>query len=1047
MANVPYIAAGQDYSHEKWNTLWTEFDRKLGLLLDGKSPYFVDSGTTLEGLVGNVFYFRGAHAAGPNLQTGVYPAYHSFTPYDHSVYTAAAAALVETLRDEALQIMETGRAENVLSRSLEAHKRIVESGPDGPRRYWLWPTDSTVPEKRYRYGVAELVCDGLGDVFEIPAAWDKYNFFRIHNVSETDLTVRFRGTDEAGAEVTRAEVMVAKRGCLCVRRDSVNDGYDAALRYFWTVKTNDPRFLAQVDLNQAFTTEPEASKEIYASQRANNVANPALLFRWIQTYERRAPTTFGEILWYRDPHAVYDLGTYNQTLADANDPNAIVGNLIHHKGKFRVRRSDNTSAEIQFDGYETLRAKLLEAGLDLVESATNVAISAPPGPVLQELLAYGTNLLQGAGSEGQYAPATVVSLDDDYALDARWPDDAFQAAHDPPQLFSLASASETVEGVTYIDDSGVEQLGGVRTLYGVGTRPIFTAPPAMRIWRDTIGSVVSLRNFYNAVDLSTGHRYTPQPDGTVIDEQLTNLPVYTSFEEAHFVTTIFGPELHYKMRVRLEARIDGFLMAEVLEDGLTEIVAEAGGTYAIQKKVIAWPPVGWPTPDAPGFFTPRLTRRYSQRPVIDPNYARHPDIINEEVGIDGADFDLEPVGESYEASEITALCPATLERSSGNGRGNFGVWKNPDELGIEMGAHSSREFHMPRVFMLSEIYNTMAAWVNALKKAKPVTFENSRFYFGPQRTFGLSQFASPRDLYCWIDGPGFMAPDGTMLAGTFREEAVFTEPAKEAQVTFEPGSAVGTVEIFDLETEQQPVFVGQVVGLTSGWYLSIATVQAYAESLGFKFKLELATTPIGTKQFDLEGITAVESREGIPGGAVFDFGLHGNVVFHSEDLNPTTQDLKWKTDFTDTISSGSLAGNKLYGGGQVEGNNWWRVAFDVNEMVRNYAVGDLISPVIFHPRNVLVQNYVSAGMQVETVALLTPERTFRHIGEDHSGASWEGFINAHENLSRALPLGGDANSGPGPARLHQCVNGDTLVKATDPQNAVALRILNTVSLA
>lgn len=1023
MATVPYIAAGDDISNDRWDVLWAELDRKMGLLLDGKSPFVqFDAGNAVgffrgTGLLGNVFYFLGPAARG------------GFGPdYDHAQFTAAAAALVEGERNDTWLVMRTNAAAVQLIGSLEAHKRTIEVDGEA-RTFWLWPENSTVPEKRYRYAVAELVFDGGLQGFDMPAAWDKYNFFRIHNLSaDVALTVRFMKADGSVAFQT----VVGRYGCKCVRRDPGQGSaaeaanYDASLSYFWTLRSGDPRWLQQL----GGELPPGAGKEGYISMAANNVANPSLLFRWIQYYEQASPNTFGEVRWFRDPHAVYNLGTYHGKLGDAANPQTIVGDLLHHKGTMRLATTNHSVAErdIEFEGYGTLRAKLLEAGLDLVESATNVAISCPVGPAFTYLIALGTNLLQGshllgAGNTGPFAATTAAPLAVDFELDARYPDTLEAAFHSRPLEggggFRIVTPAILALDVDWQANDGsfpagftaralVTKLEYTLTGEGGDESPV---PPAMRIWRDQLRDVCTLRNFVSE----------------------THLPLtYCALERGRFVTTIFGPELHYDLKVLLAGRCsDANLRDGVLNDPLTTF---AGG-YATQKRVIKWPAVGWATPENPGFFTPRLTRRYSQRPDVDIQYWRHPDIINEEAGPDGADFDLESVGESYEASDVSALCPAFQERA-GISRDNFGVWTNPDAL-----REASRSFPfqvapfdrwMPRVFLLEEIYNTMAAWVNGLLKAKPITFENSRFYIAPSPPPLGDTY--PIDLYLAM-------PDRhPTLNSAFAGEPSFTGRNRGYTALFEPDSTSGQVTTWEDHGRIAAVIVAPgVAPLRSGWYLKIRTVQSYAEGKGFKFKFEMVSRPIG---FDLMEATmgAATLKEGSPIGALFNGQINTYALLHSEADN-----LQWKAPApSGTMKSDAKAGNKIYDGQVFPDGNAYKQEVTVDQKVADSFVGQTIAAPVWGPKRILVDNYVSDGLTVETIAIMTPEQTFRHVGSDYSGEDWANFIGAANYKAAVLPM--ETQGEAGPATIRQCGFDQTVVGVPHSAAEIVVRFMTVVHL-
>lgn len=1029
--NVGYLNAGASLSAANWNPLWTEFDRKVGLLMDGKSMAVISDVSNgaffIPGLSGKVFFFLGASA-----RAGFGPR------YDHSVFTAAAASLPLGDRDDGRHIVGTlgheSSAESpfwnaagiawpfsgapLLVHSLEAHTRIVTvDGHDAP--YFLQEGLSTVPEKKYRYAVAELVFEGWGDSVDIPAAWNKYNFFRIHNLSMTSaLRVKFAGSGGPGG--ADFEVTIPALGCRCVRRDSVTSGYDATLRYFWIFKSGDPRFLQQLDELVGI------GKEVYATMPANNVANPAVLFRWIDYFER--DTSFSGVHWFRDPHAVYDLGTYSGKFGDAAQPGTIVGDLIHHKGAMTAKGA--TAADdrtIDFDGYASLGAKVAAAGLILTESAANVSISAPGGSGFQLLRAQGVNLLIGA--QGQ--AVTFRSLAGPVVIDARWP----SAALGQPFLkeFKIVTAID-IGGVATWNDPVLDAGGNWGSEEGGSARCVVTAlnlvltgatAPAMKIWKDTVGQVCTLRNFVSVEDLPL---------------------TYCAFQNVRMALTIFGPELHYELVVSLSgspvAIESSGLFAEVIADPMTRFE----GSYAIQKRVLQWPAVGWGTLQHPGFFTPRLPRKYSLRPYTVQLWTRHPDIVDEEGAINGSDFDLESIGESYLDSDITALCAATLERPGGqfNGTDNFGVWTNPDDLFAPRA--NAIKIYMPRVYELVEIFNTMAAWVNGLKKAKPITFANSRNYIAPNdQGVGFTDLV-PNDLYAAVAAVHPIVPTSHSGLGGLRA------PVHSVPVSFAAGAANGSVgaESVGGYADAQVVGIG-AGGFDTKLYLSIANVWDYAESIGFKFIYEMVCRPLGTV-FVQSSATGEATRDWTtptpPDAQDFpEFVLPAFYVFCSE-----ADALNWRSHGgVNKLKSDAQPGNKVYGGDASphEGRNpevAFRVGLDVNPLVAKNLINSTISAYVTGSKRADVSNVVSAGITVETVAILTPRETFRHTTTDYSGESMTNFRKFWFFGAGVLPLGVEGAGGG--ARVVPCVSPTNITRlaAAAPEEELVVRFCNVVLL-
>lgn len=214
----------------------------------------------------------------------------------------------------------------------------VEAGTSEP--YWLMSArpgatpgaELFTVQCPLRYQQAELVFDDGRMVVTIPANYDRFNFFRLHNLQPFAITVEF--SDSTG--VVAHQISVPALGSKCLRRDvdtSGNTVYTRGFDHFQRFISGDPRYY---------------SKEL--PDGMNNIVNPSLAMIWVQTL---VANKFAELdtrqFW--DASAIYCDGNYPQPgsvdwtkwingragmgsgyfepVADGT----MIGDLLHHKGK------------------------------------------------------------------------------------------------------------------------------------------------------------------------------------------------------------------------------------------------------------------------------------------------------------------------------------------------------------------------------------------------------------------------------------------------------------------------------------------------------------------------------------------------------------------------------------------------------------------------------------------------------------------------------------------------------------------------------------------
>lgn len=485
MAVVSYIYRDRPTAAQM-NALWGEFDRKLTKILSGKT-FLLSRQRQFNGvLMGKIFYFTPAPAAtvyggrapgftqgdpsgvviGPDGQP--IPSPLTTIPYDHQVFVNAVAAVAADIAanpshatwDHASRIvtvppipasayaytnpaygslpMEWPSAQHAVGlceHSLAAHY-LLHQGPGDtePRKYYL-QEQGAVPEKRYRFALAELVVEGQSTL-NIPDEWDKYNCFRIHNCNHTPLTVSFG---------SHYSITLSPYGCATVRRDSVSENYRKGFTYFFKFEKGDPRF-ARFDATQLDVPNYPNKARIGGSSmmrvsnscQANNLTNPLCLYDWIGymaiTEDWLALYTLrgfeggtarwgvldlggtGDLrfAWFaRDPSVVFDAHPANaKHFGDPNDPATLLADLIYHPGKIIVARTSRTDvdpetghyrvtfSEINFRGFATIVEDFAAGGVT-VYTETNTAFPSygqlcfkNAQPDICELVPVSTNLFK-----------------------------------------------------------------------------------------------------------------------------------------------------------------------------------------------------------------------------------------------------------------------------------------------------------------------------------------------------------------------------------------------------------------------------------------------------------------------------------------------------------------------------------------------------------------------------------------------------------------------------------------------------------------------------
>jgi hypothetical protein len=370
---LDYITGGETVTAAKLNELWAEVDTIAGKALDNKSSLLVLDYTDRE-LFGQPFLFFTASAHGVGDWTtfsgaiggGTSSTWQvSASPHDQNAKNAAAASATITSTDSEKFIAHTSDVLN-LEASLTAHSRFVDN-----EELFLWEASKKHPEKIWNTAVAEIVIGNHSGRFLFHDVWDKFNTFRVHNLTMSSVEVIFGSPDDPTHSFT-----LEANSQRCVRRDSVSSGYDSTHRYVWKVKAGDPRFLT-------FTSH---AGSVAQTMEASNVSNPSWLYKFFSQLETKTLISLDRDT-FTDIGAAYQAAGYLPEITD----DTIVGDLVYHRGTL-TQDKDGTTTSITFNGFETLEDTLTAAGYTVDATGANFQINQDASSTVNTLSPISTNL-------------------------------------------------------------------------------------------------------------------------------------------------------------------------------------------------------------------------------------------------------------------------------------------------------------------------------------------------------------------------------------------------------------------------------------------------------------------------------------------------------------------------------------------------------------------------------------------------------------------------------------------------------------------------------
>ncbi len=777
MPNVTYRLTGELITAEQMNELFAELDRKAALALDDHSILYLigeDCATTLLALdpylgprfiwnngTDNICGYFSLSSSGVVFDSGTYVPGTSAWSYNHSLFADAVVSAVPFTHvgfpvaipeAKVLHIdplgneywSQRGRFKNafdpsVFDHSLEAHRKLYTNGDADPELYWIGETRQVAAalwvrqnyERIRNYAQAELMFEGV-TALDFEHNWNKYNFFRIHNINTAPFTIRFKKKDGAFSTITKLDgttaesLSVPAHSSKCIRRyltsgsytDNPVYAYVEGYKYFQKFRSGDPRFYQQGG---------------HQAQGSNNIFNPSIVIPFVnrllagnylpQNTRIAIPTVL------LDPHvkAPLPLG-YEDKFGVPTEDDTILGNLLHHKGKMLVQPNTNTGPSTSFTwpgyGAPTPSQMLSRTVGDEMEVKSATADTY--------LLAIGTNLL--------YAPANFITnaltLPDGYTrLPRAMPLSNFY------KDFELIDA--TAHSVTFNAVNPDGSLGAATTVTSAPKQIAGSETHSLAsivAWRDTVEAVKNTLD----VDSFTSTALVLTSSGLVLNTTQTiplNAPLTYARNPDGSIVAVVDNYLFKNLslpciRILTPTLVEADSATLFGNPVLASITLE--GTNLIIKRSVVFTNYGFPDTDNwlyTGFFSPRDTRIYTDRTDSRTVKTPHPDfsegiqnqngeeiVYKNDVGFIETDISiLSP----WNAANYLPT-PSVPSNNFDSGRYQMiGLLADHYQENLDLyqrtrGSTSTGLF--VRMGMIVEMFNNLAAKVNSMVRYQPLNF-------------------------------------------------------------------------------------------------------------------------------------------------------------------------------------------------------------------------------------------------------------------------------------------------------------------------------------
>ena len=605
---IPLLSSGALASAAHWNDLFSALDDKISAAMDGKSWILSQlAPQALYPITGKPFFFVSGTRERSKLWGG--------SNYNHAPFVAAAGELEFEIFDEPNKVAalkdpvpanywtEAGISQSdgtyFFDNSLEVHSASIEDLDGNPSAYFILEA-LTIPEKVWPYALAELIFEGVNSLtFE--TRWNKYHCFRIHNLNPTPLQIHFPDYD----------LEVPAWGIQCLRRVTVNSGYEKGFKYFQKFRSGEPRTIAWAHDNLT----------PYGSCGANNLVTPLVYGQRVieyfrSGYQEAAHTPRGAKI-HLDPHHLHDISSLYAGLFPALEDTTIIGDALLHRGECLEVKTDGagtvTKRHISFNGFADLKARWPSLGINATDiSGTLRLASLDAGAVAHELFGLSTNLFCSHAT-GEYRLRTGIDL--------KQPADLTNPPTPAAAVAPIVQVPQTLafEYALLIDQENADNAPQIeRFSAGSIARPYTiedgTTPARAIVWhQDTLGTVKALDLWGNPEHPSQS---TP----------------YGEYYDREFVLTPYGLILKYKLKIPLEF-LPSWFSAENGAigngEGVPHIFATGNeqisitDTHLVFARTVEFQNWGFPKLDLPGFALGQFVPLPDMPVFVSPRFSRY----------------------------------------------------------------------------------------------------------------------------------------------------------------------------------------------------------------------------------------------------------------------------------------------------------------------------------------------------------------------------------------------------------------------------------------
>ena len=391
---MAYAQDGNDrmFNANNLNDLYSRFDRKCFLALNGLSPLFITTpnGENYEQTTvpfGVVYQYRRdpttcRRLAGAQFYSGsaIVNDYDQSKAYDElsklevkfqdvaggQVYVDAFAPFINPFTCD---IRTIHYSFELLTRDVDGKRYDVHLGWDPPTNAFTSYVSGSLgnfprlPPSRihkHKTAVADIFIEGYLE-FSIKNTYQRYDCWRVHNCNATKLTVQLQSSSGSSTSV-----IIEPSSCRSFRRSPDGEWITtwpngSVCRYFFPYVFGDVPYFAGGPPSSVNYSEI-GFMAIEMSARANNIANPFLLFQWQNAlYAQLDP---------RNQHSI--LSAYKGAYQDPLKDSTIIGNAIFTWGRAKVAKL-KAGVIIQeyfktFSGMETLVEDLESIGLTVTKT-------------------------------------------------------------------------------------------------------------------------------------------------------------------------------------------------------------------------------------------------------------------------------------------------------------------------------------------------------------------------------------------------------------------------------------------------------------------------------------------------------------------------------------------------------------------------------------------------------------------------------------------------------------------------------------------------------